>query len=164
MANLTLPTTDFRGMAKSLRAMGEVVSEQELSKGYMKSMANIMLNLIALRFAKSEDANKQKWVSSASKTKLSGRFSVNYKKRPSGKAVSGSSKRLFDTGALMRSYKVYHITGKKVIIGPTGKRNTIIAEAMFEQGNYIAGWGKEDVKLANKELEAYILRTLKGKV
>ena len=163
MSTIVLPAIQFREIGHFLRNVAEVYSEANLDDGYMKNVGNMMLNLIAVRFATAKDAKKRLWKSTAESTRLGGRFSIDYKKRPSGRKVTGSSKRLSDTGEFRESYKILYQTGKKVVAGPTGKRNMTIAEAANDNwDNKIAGWSKKDVSLANKELETYLIKRLRG--
>ncbi len=165
MSTTIMSPISFRDMPGFIRSVAEIYDPVNLKKDYFKVVANLMLNFIALRFARAKDSEGNSWTSNADKTKFGGRFSVNYNKRPSGNKVSAGSKRLFDTGTLMNSYKVLYISNHKVVVGPTGSRNTLIAEvAATKWHNDIVGWSKKDVELANKEFLAYSLRIIKEKV
>lgn len=163
MASTTMSPISFRNMPGFIRSVAVIYDPKNLKKDYFQVVANLMLNFIALRFSRSMDSEGNKWMSTADKTKCGGKFSINYKRRPSGQQVSSGSKRLFDTGTLMNSYKVLYISNHKVVVGPTGSRNVLIAEVAAEKWhNDVVGWSKKDVALASKEFLAYSLRTIKG--
>lgn len=163
MATVVLPTIQFRQLPGFLRSVAEVYDSDNLENDYFKVIGKLMLNLIAVRFATGKDPERRLWKSTAEQTRLGGRFSIDYKKRPSGSRVTSSSKRLTDTGELLKSYKVLVNNGKKVVVGPTGDRNEVIAQAAAEKwNNEIVGWSDNDIELAKKELEAYLIRRLRG--
>lgn len=163
MATFVLPPIQFRQLPGFIRSVAEVYSDSALEDGYMKTISNLMLNLVAVRFATAKDPKGRLWKSTAESTRLGGRFASSYKVRPSGRKVTGSSKRLTDTGEFLKSYKVLVQTAKKVVVGPTGDRNENIAQAAAEKwNNEIVGWSNRDIELAKKELEAYFVKKVRG--
>ena len=159
MSTINLPTITMRELPKFIRGVAEIHNTSDLESGFMKTISNLMLNLIAVRFATGKDPQGRLWKSPSTSTRLGGRFSSAYKIRPSGSNVTGSSKRLTDTGQLLSSYKVLHQSAKKVVVGPTGNRNVLIAEVAAEDwNNQITGWSKKDSALAVKEYTSYFER------
>ena len=149
---------DFKKQAKALDKTFDSKTWNQ------KVIGRAMVVNVVTGFLRQEDPNGKKWKSSAAKTKFGGRFSADYKKRPSGLPVTPSSLRLNDSGDFMGSYDVLWASKKDVEVGPIGSRNRRIAEAAETTWkNPIVGWGKRGKIIVDKQIEVALDRIAKGK-
>ena len=152
------PTITFDKLGASLESLADTFSPKSLKDDFMMEASDMILKDVDVRFDKAEDPEGKKWLSNAAQTKLGGRFSVAYNTRPSGATVTGSSSRLTDTGAFRRSFRTILMRWDKLIVGPTGSRNGIIAQAAAAWGNIVAGFGPKLRNDLNKLMENYLYR------
>ena len=119
-----------------------------------------MVTGVIMRFLTGKGPKGKEWLSGASKTKLSGKYSEAYNKRPSGRMVSASSIRNTDRGALANSHRVLKATSKGVKVGPgaNGKKKKArkIMDREAGYGNYAVGWDKDLREILKKEIQAFV--------
>jgi len=127
----------------------------------------IMVTGVIMRFLKGKGPDDKPWLSKAKITKLAGKYSKDYNKRPSGRQVSGGSIRNTDTGALANSHTVKTADATHVIVGPTvrGKSGKAIKimerEALY--GNHAVGWDNKLKQILTAEQQAFITDIANGK-
>jgi hypothetical protein len=138
-----------------------------LRKLHRQVLAPTMLTMVIVGFANGEGPDGHKWKSGAAVTKLGGRFSERYSKRPSGRPVDGASIRNLDTGALANGHVVIKADHKHIKVGPgvRGKagRARVIMEREAGYGNYAVGWDENRLRVLRAELAAYFGEIAEGK-
>ena len=150
---------DFLRQAK---AIDDSINNSSWNK---KVIGQAMIVNVQVGFLKGEDPEGKKWMSSAAKTKLGGKFAESYKKRPSDDSpVTASSLRLTDSGQLREHYDIVHYDKNDVVVGPVGERNINIAtSAETRWGNTITGWGDRGLAILDSIVRAVIDDIARGK-
>jgi hypothetical protein len=150
-----MSTKYFNSMAdygRELERMRQSMSPANRQTWLRRVMGETIRDLIKVSFLAGKDGDKNRWTSSAARTKLGDRFAFGYYTRPSGAKVTSDKVRLTDTGALRDSYQILSATPDKVSVGPKGQRRNAIGQfattnkkiatvAETVWGNAIAGFG-----------------------
>ncbi len=149
---------------KQRRLLTGNVSQKKLNS---KVIGPVMVTGVIMRFLKGRGPNGKLWKSGAGETKLGGRYSKRYKKRPSGRLVSASSIRNTDTGDLANSHFILSATAKGVKVGPkatlkNGKARKIM-EREARYGNHAVGWDNTLKRVLDAEQQAFIDTIAQGK-
>lgn len=125
-----------------------------------KVVGPVMVTGVIMRFATGKGPKGKPWLSGAKTTKLGGKYSSTYNTRPSGRAVSSSSIRNTDTGALANAHTVKKATEKNVVVGPgtrgKGGKAVKIMEREASYGNYAVGWDKPLKRVLDGEIQAFV--------
>jgi len=157
-----MPTQNLRpedidkDMARQLESL-----QPQGQKKIATVVGRVMHNMIMIRFLRGAGPNNDKWTSWSSKTQQNGRWSANYKKRPSGAMITADKIRLIDTRTLANSYK-RKIKPGFAEVGPTGERNKKIAENEANHGNDIVGWDAQVTNATTMEMQAFVDRMALG--
>ncbi len=118
-----------------------------------------MLTMAIVAFATATGPNDKPWKSKAKQTKLDGRFSLRYNKRPSGRVVSADSVRNLDTGALANGHEVIEANASRVKVGPgtrgKGGKARVIMQREAGYGNHAVGWDRKRIQIVRAELKAF---------
>jgi hypothetical protein len=147
---------------KQMRAM-DTAGRKELNR---KVIGPTMVTMVIVAFATGTGPDDKPWRSKAAETKLGGRFSKRYNKRPSGATVDASSIRNLDKGALANTHRVLHAGPILVCVGPgKGKHDTArsIMEREATYGNFAVGWDKARIRIVQAELQAFFDEVAQGK-
>ena len=132
-----------------------------------KVIGPTMVTMVIIRFLKGKGPDDKPWLSKAKITKLAGKYSKAYKKRPSGRMVSGGSIRNTDTGELANSHDTLSASAQGVKVGPkaalkNGKARKIMQrEAGY--GNYAVGWDAKSHRIVTAEIQAFMTDIANGK-
>lgn len=142
---------------KQRRLLVGAISQKRLNS---KVVGPVMVTGVIMRFLKGRGPNGEQWKSGAGETKLGGRYSKRYKKRPSGRLVSASSIRNNDTGELANSHHILSATATGVKVGPKaalkkGKARKIM-EREARYGNHAVGWDNVLKRVLDAEQQAFI--------
>ena len=120
----------------------------------------VMVTGVIMRFASGVGPENKPWLSGAKSTKLGGKYSTEYDKRPSGRRVSAASIRNTDTGALANAHTVKTADASRVVVGPgvrgKGGKAVKIMEREAKYGNYAVGWDKPLRRVLNAEIQAFV--------
>lgn len=132
-----------------------------------KVAGKVMENMVLIRFLRGGYIKVGDWLSKAVATKFSGRFSVDYKKRPSGAEVTADKIRMLDTNELANSYRILSATANEVTVGPGktshGGAGEAIAEKEENSGNHIVGFTEEINSALKYEMQNYLDKVANGK-
>ena len=127
----------------------------------------VMVTGVIVRFLKGIGPDGTKWKSGAKETKLGGKYSKAYDKRPSGRLVSASSIRNTDTGDLANAHTVIKADAHNVKVGPgvrgKGGKARKIMEREAGYGNHAVGWDNELKKVMDAEHQAFVDEIAMGK-
>ena len=140
------------------------ISQKKLNS---KVVGQVMVTGVIMRFLKGRGPDGRVWKSGAKETKLGGKYSKRYKKRPSGRKVSASSIRNTDTGVLANSHRILSVSASGVKVGPKaaekgGKARKIMQrEAAY--GNFAVGWDNTLKRVLSAEQQAFINEIAEGK-
>ena len=156
LAKVLTPQQFKADLAKQIRGFSKTKRRRFLRKVAGK----VMENMVLIRFLRGGYKTVSDWKSKASATKFDGRWSVGYKKRPSGQEVTPDKIRMVDTKELANSYRILHADHNSVTVGP-GKRGhggagEKIAEKEEKAGNAIVGFTEEINKALTYEMENYV--------
>lgn len=118
-----------------------------------------MLTMAIVSFATATGPDDKQWRSGAAQTKLGGRFSLKYNKRPSGRVVGADSLRNLDTGALANGHVVIEANASRVKVGPGTRGKSGKARVIMEReagyGNHAVGWDRKRIQIVRAELQAF---------
>ena len=163
MAKILTPaqfTADLRKQAMAL-------APDKRRRFMRKCAGSVMQGNVIIRFLRGGYEAVGDWVSHAKGAKaFGGRFSADYKKRPSGDPVTSASIRMVDTREFANSYRVLDATADSVTVGP-GKRAhggaaEKIADRAENEGNPITGFTSETIGALNTEMQNYLDRMANG--
>ena len=148
-------------VAKEIRKQRKLLTGGVSNTRYNRMVvAPVMITGVIMRFLTGKGPNGKAWKSKAKETKLGGKYSKAYNKRPSGRLVSASSIRNTDTGDLANSHTAIKVTAKYVKVGPgvRGKegRARKIMEREADYGNYAVGWDTKLKNVLDAEKQAFI--------
>lgn len=150
-----------------IRKQMEAMDAASLRKLHRMVIAPTMLTMTIVAFAEGEGPDNSKWKSKAAQTKLGGRFSERYNKRPSGRPVDSASIRNLDTGALANGHTVIKADQKTVKVGPgvrgKGGKARVIMEREATYDNYAVGWDDRRIRVVIAELKAFFDDIAQGK-
>jgi len=120
----------------------------------------VMVTGVIMRFLAGKGPKGKAWLSGAKSTKLGGKYSQAYNRRPSGRDVSASSIRNTDTGALANSHTVIKADGRGVKVGPGVRGKSGKARKIMEReagyGNYAVGWDAPLKRIVDAETQAFV--------
>ncbi len=128
-----------------------------------KVIKPVMLNGVLVRFLTGKGPGGKIWKSASALTKMGGRWSAGYNKRPSGDMVTADKTRNVDTTELADSFRAIECTADKCKVGPRGERNRNIAKREAGIGNMMVGWDTELKRACDQEMSAYAFQIAQGK-
>jgi len=158
------PDQVARDIEKQRRLLVGSISQKKLNR---MVIGPVMVTGVIIRFLEGKGPDGAAWKSGARTTKLGGKYSVAYGRRPSGRIVSASSIRNTDTGALANSHRVLKADASTVKVGPgvrgkKGKARKIMQrEAAY--GNYAIGWDGPLKRILDAEQQTFIDEIAQGK-
>ena len=152
-------------LAGDMRGQMQALSPQKRRAWVRKVVKQTMINGVLLRYLTGKGPGGQKWQSPAAETKMGGRWSAAYKKRPSGDMVTADKTRNVDTAELANSYDSLTLTEDNCVVGPkkNPSRNRVIAEKEAEAGNVAVGFDDELKRAMDLEMLAYAWQIAQGK-
>ncbi len=158
------PDQVARDIEKQRRLLVGSISQKKLNS---KVVGPVMVTGVIMRFLTGAGPNGSAWKSGAAKTKLGGKYSKRYNKRPSGRKVSASSIRNTDTGDLANAHFILHSSAKGVLVGPKAAQKDDKARKIMEReagyGNYAIGWDNKLRRILDAEQQAFIDIIAQGK-
>lgn len=164
MAKRLTPET----LPRDLKEQMDGLSRRNRKRFNRRIIGHAMDLVVKMRFAMAEGPNREEWKSSADETKFNGKFSVRYKKRPSGSPVTAGARRLSDTGELAAAYGILHSDANHVTVGPLrrakgGKAHLIAERAESDWGNQITGWDRIATKVVELEISEGLDEVMRGR-
>ena len=148
-------------VAKEIRKQRRLLTGKVSNARYNRMVvAPVMVTGVIMRFLEGKGPDGATWKSGAAVTKLGGKYSRSYNKRPSGRKVSASSIRNTDTGDLANAHTVIKANASTVKVGPgvRGKHGKarVIMEREAKYGNYAVGWNSDLRKILDAEAQVFI--------
>lgn len=151
-------------IAKQRRLLTGAASQKKLNR---MVIGPVMVTGVIMRFLKGRGPDGKLWKSRAKETKLGGKYSRAYKKRPSGRLVSAASIRNTDTGDLANSHNILKATSKTVKVGPVAGGKSGLARKIMQReagyGNHAVGWDGTLKRVLDAEQQAFIDEIAQGK-
>ena len=148
-------------VAKEIRKQRRLLTGKVSNTRYNRMVVGpVMVTGVIMRFLTGKGPKGSAWKSGAKETKLGGKYSKRYNKRPSGRMVSASSIRNTDTGDLANAHTVIKATATNVKVGPgvrgKGGKARVIMEREAGYGNYAIGWDTPLKRVLDAEAQAFI--------
>ena len=150
-------------VAQDIRDQQRMLSPSVQKRFHDQVIAPLMVTMVKFNFQRGKDPEGKLWKTWSAKGKYNDRWSEAYNTRPSGHQVSADKTRLTDTSILSDSYRDKTVTSTRVVVGPTGNRNTKIAENEESHGNAITGWGRDAIRVLTAEIQEFVDRMAEGR-
>lgn len=146
---------------RELQRMAAAIGPEPRRRFLRRIVGETIVELIRASFTAGRDPEGNPWMSPTG----GGKFSPNYRVRPSGDAVTADKVRLSDTEQLKGSYKILSSSSEQVTVGPSGQRRglggkfattnkKIAHRAETSWNNVIAGFGRFRERVISLEIDA----------